>query len=143
MCFFLCVFYSLMMRRPPRSTRTDTLVPDTTRFRSRASGRTQQAAAENNAVTLATVPNVATPRSAAPGTREASEVNTAMVSSVRKPCLQPFLLYATCSHYRIKTNLMASFTIGQLSLETGVNTETIRYFEKVGLLSSPRSEEHT
>src|SRR3546814_18074171 len=60
-----------------------------------------------------------------------------MVSSVRKPCLQPFLLYATCSHYRIKTNLMASFTIGQLSRETGVNTETIRYFEKVGLLSSP------
>ncbi|HEY9552842.1 MerR family transcriptional regulator [Allosphingosinicella sp.] len=32
---------------------------------------------------------------------------------------------------------MASFTIGQLSRETGVNTETIRYFEKVGLLSSP------
>src|SRR3546814_18565604 len=60
-----------------------------------------------------------------------------MVSSVRKPCLQPFLLYATCSHYRIKTNLMASFTIGQLSRETGVNTETIRSFEKVGLLSSP------
>ena len=36
---------------------------------------------------------------------------------------------------------MASFTIGQLSRRTGVNIETIRYFEKVGLIASPpRSE---
>src|SRR3546814_14816244 len=33
MCF--CVFFFLMIRRPPRSTRTDTLFPYTTRFRSR------------------------------------------------------------------------------------------------------------
>ena len=32
---------------------------------------------------------------------------------------------------------MASFTIGQLSRRTGVNIETIRYFEKVGLVASP------
>lgn len=32
---------------------------------------------------------------------------------------------------------MASFTIGQLSRSTGVNIETIRYFEKVGLIASP------
>ena len=32
-------------------------------------------------------------------------------------------------------------TIGKLSLETGVHIETIRYYEKIGLLSSPpRSE---
>src|SRR3546814_12465143 len=30
----LCVFFYLMKRRPPRSTRTDTLFPDTTLFRS-------------------------------------------------------------------------------------------------------------
>lgn len=29
------------------------------------------------------------------------------------------------------------FTIGQLSRRTGVNIETIRYFEKVGLVASP------
>src|SRR3546814_14593297 len=29
-----CVFVFLMIRRPPRSTRTDTLFPDTTLFRS-------------------------------------------------------------------------------------------------------------
>nr|WP_314441975.1 helix-turn-helix domain-containing protein [uncultured Sphingomonas sp.] len=32
---------------------------------------------------------------------------------------------------------MPSFTIGQLSRRTGVNIETIRYFEKVGLVASP------
>src|SRR3546814_9519815 len=33
-----------MIRRPPRSTRTDTLVPDTTLFRSRAGARRQRCA---------------------------------------------------------------------------------------------------
>lgn len=32
---------------------------------------------------------------------------------------------------------MSRFTIGQLSRRTGVNIETIRYFEKVGLIPSP------
>ena len=32
---------------------------------------------------------------------------------------------------------MARFTIGELSRRTGVNIETIRYFEKVGLIASP------
>src|SRR3546814_18019916 len=32
---FLCVVFFLMIRRPPRSTRTDTLFPYTTLFRSR------------------------------------------------------------------------------------------------------------
>src|SRR3546814_13508776 len=33
----MCVFFFLMIRRPPRSTRTDTLFPYTTLFRSRRS----------------------------------------------------------------------------------------------------------
>src|SRR3546814_3677074 len=32
--FYLCLFFFLMLRRPPRSTRTDTLFPYTTLFRS-------------------------------------------------------------------------------------------------------------
>lgn len=32
---------------------------------------------------------------------------------------------------------MGRFTIGQISRTTGVNIETIRYFEKVGLIASP------
>src|SRR3546814_19521088 len=36
MCFYLSLcFFFLMIRRPPRSTRTDTLFPYTTLFRSR------------------------------------------------------------------------------------------------------------
>src|SRR3546814_5598026 len=38
-------FFFLMIRRPPRSTRTDTLFPYTTLFRS-AAGRTAQGAAQ-------------------------------------------------------------------------------------------------
>src|SRR3546814_6133375 len=34
-----CIFFFLMIRRPPRSTRTDTLFPYTTLFRSHASDR--------------------------------------------------------------------------------------------------------
>src|SRR3546814_21179768 len=34
-CLMLFVFFFLMIRRPPRSTRTDTLFPYTTLFRSR------------------------------------------------------------------------------------------------------------
>src|SRR3546814_8688991 len=33
--FRVCLFFFLMIRRPPRSTRTDTLLPYTTLFRSR------------------------------------------------------------------------------------------------------------
>src|SRR3546814_11879726 len=37
MCLVLyCIFFFLMIRRPPRSTRTDTLFPYTTLFRSEA-----------------------------------------------------------------------------------------------------------
>src|SRR3546814_14584444 len=34
-CSSVCCFFFLMIRRPPRSTRTDTLFPYTTLFRSR------------------------------------------------------------------------------------------------------------
>src|SRR3546814_2536995 len=34
MCVLLCIWFVLMIRRPPRSTRTDTLFPYTTLFRS-------------------------------------------------------------------------------------------------------------
>src|SRR3546814_11099908 len=35
---FICLFFFLMIRRPPRSTRTDTLFPYTTLFRSTTLG---------------------------------------------------------------------------------------------------------
>src|SRR3546814_21015987 len=39
LCSFVFVFFFLMIRRPPRSTRTDTLFPYTTLFRSRPKRR--------------------------------------------------------------------------------------------------------
>src|SRR3546814_12995233 len=38
MCFYFVLFVFLMIRRPPRSTRTDTLFPYTTLFRSGKAG---------------------------------------------------------------------------------------------------------
>src|SRR3546814_20227768 len=43
---FFCFFFFLMIRRPPRSTRTDTLFPYTTLFRSNAIVETVPAFAE-------------------------------------------------------------------------------------------------
>lgn len=51
-----------------------------------------------------------------------------------------------CSHYRCKDYFMtqpntilraACFAIGALSEQTGVNIETIRYYERIGLLTKP------
>jgi hypothetical protein len=43
-----------------------------------------------------------------------------------------------CSHYRCKPKLFAMLSIGQLAAETGVNVETIWYYERVGLLAAPQ-----
>src|SRR3546814_11509814 len=45
-CVFCSVFFFLMIRRPPRSTRTDTLFPYTTLFRSVSVDRCKRVAAE-------------------------------------------------------------------------------------------------
>jgi MerR family transcriptional regulator, mercuric resistance operon regulatory protein len=56
------------------------------------------------------------------------------------------LNHASCSHYRIKANFMRTITslraenvsIGELSKQCGVNTETIRYYERIKMLPAPR-----
>src|SRR3990170_2114273 len=98
----------------------------------RASGNTQHAAAENRAPRLAMVPRLATPRSAPP-----SRAADVAFPSIKGRLHLESLLCATCSHYRIKRFLMPRFTIGALSRRTGVNIETIRYFEKVGIIAAP------
>src|SRR3546814_3084483 len=49
----LLAFFFLMIRRPPRSTRTDTLFPYTTLFRSGSSFRFRQAGADLDRVATA------------------------------------------------------------------------------------------
>src|SRR3546814_10598508 len=41
-CAMVCIFFFVMIRRPPRSTRTDTLFPDTTLFRSAVQRRAER-----------------------------------------------------------------------------------------------------
>src|SRR3546814_18582095 len=60
MYFFL--FFFLMIRRPPRSTRTDTLFPYTTLFRSTPTG--SQEAATSSPTTIS--PRTSTPRTSTP-----------------------------------------------------------------------------
>src|SRR3546814_5297335 len=48
-CRLIELFFLLMLRRPPRSTRTDTLFPYTTLFRSHASAISSASAAERGA----------------------------------------------------------------------------------------------
>src|SRR3546814_19961999 len=45
---FLVIFFFLMIRRPPRSTRTDTLFPYTTLFRSQLRGRQNESDAHSD-----------------------------------------------------------------------------------------------
>src|SRR3546814_18574776 len=42
LCYFSLFFFFLMIRRPPRSTRTDTLFPYTTLFRSTATNEQER-----------------------------------------------------------------------------------------------------
>jgi MerR family transcriptional regulator, mercuric resistance operon regulatory protein len=91
---------------------------------------------------LAIVPRVATPRSALAAILGACEALREREFSVSTSLLRyNFLLYAICSRYRIKGKMVARLSIGELSRRTGVNIETIRYFERVGLISSPSRTE--
>lgn len=47
---------------------------------------------------------------------------------------------AICSDYRIKENLVSTrrdLGIGEVSQRTGVNLETVRYYERIGLVPPP------
>src|SRR3546814_11852297 len=51
----MIVFFFLMIRRPPRSTRTDTLFPYTTLFRSLDAVATQGSVLADNVITLGSI----------------------------------------------------------------------------------------
>src|SRR3546814_17444998 len=70
------VFFLLMIRRPPRSTRTDTLVPYTTLFRSAAARtRRRNPATERHRTGQAVPAAAAGPPSARPGRRRCGPWN--------------------------------------------------------------------
>jgi MerR family mercuric resistance operon transcriptional regulator len=48
--------------------------------------------------------------------------------------------HAPCSGYRFKRNMITNargVTIGQLAKAAGVNLETVRYYERIGLIAKP------
>src|SRR3546814_18483390 len=74
MCIVFNVFFFLMIRRPPRSTRTDTLFPYTTLFRSPAVHDRRRAGGVERSVRLFRAARILAPRAAdyedCVGTRE-------------------------------------------------------------------------
>src|SRR3546814_2028894 len=72
------MFFFLMIRRPPRSTRTDTLVPYTTLFRSAASSSSASASCGNSAVSVIASHSGVCPT---PGSRIACSLSVSALAS--------------------------------------------------------------
>src|SRR3546814_13422446 len=77
---FFVLFFFLMIRRPPRSTRTDTLFPYTTLFRSRF------VTTPGKVVTITAV--------AAPGARDAASIDVAITGCKFLKALEIFVQQA-------------------------------------------------
>src|SRR3546814_6924799 len=108
-----------MIRRPPRSTRTDTLFPYTTLFRSNAQTRTQAADQQGNAHLHPAHPALAVPGGAAsqarragaqaqtvspPGARPRSEEHTSELQSLMRISYAVFCLQKkNITHYAQQT----------------------------------------
>src|SRR3546814_4468923 len=73
------MFVFLMIRRPPRSTRTDTLFPYTTLFRSIAAAVVQRALDDETAPDLETVMRAETPVQGRKAVCDAAQIDVAAV----------------------------------------------------------------
>src|SRR3546814_18505160 len=79
----LCFFFFLMIRLPPRSTRTDTLFPYTTRFRSAAAAHCRRGRRGRPAPALPTSATLAPPRPPSPPARSSPATAPAVPSRRR------------------------------------------------------------
>src|SRR3546814_8164166 len=87
MFFVVLFFVFLMIRRPPRSTRTDTLFPYTTLFRSIRSAPTGRSG-RGTAASRLTVSRAAAPRTPARSEEHTSELQSLMRISYAVFCLK-------------------------------------------------------
>src|SRR3546814_3440080 len=86
---FVCEFFFLMIRRPPRSTRTDTLFPYTTLFRSRLGDIARDLGdTERAAQLVAGLPAIGDPAEI----RERSEEHTSELQSLMRISYAVFCL---------------------------------------------------
>src|SRR3546814_2445442 len=97
----LCVFFFLMIRRPPRSTRTDTLFPYTTLFRSR--GRRLAGAEAGGLEGLARLPGAEIER--LPGGADRSEEHTSELQSLMRISYAVFCLKKKKNNSTIMTSI--------------------------------------
>src|SRR3546814_18860725 len=105
-CLISCVF--LMIRRPPRSTRTDTLFPYTTLFRSRLRSATPCSIAQR--VPSVTSNCILPPHSRVPASRSeehTSELQSLMRNSYAVFCLKKKISEAMTSPLLMSTNYSA------------------------------------
>src|SRR3546814_6518040 len=112
-----------MIRRPPRSTRTDTLFPYTTLFRSIAihaeTGETfDEREARVDALAAASAPRSSSP----PFPIRRSEEHTSELQSLMRTSYAVFCLKKTKSHY--KTQLTTALVISPLQLQTATTKYT-------------------
>src|SRR3546814_4389828 len=116
---FLCFFFFLMIRRPPRSTRTDTLFPYTTLFRSLRAPRARAVPATDHRPAGAAGENqCALPRRSAQERRLAvphlprhrSEEHTSELQSLMSISYAVFCLKKKTKHTRTHTHINISDT---------------------------------
>src|SRR3546814_10504051 len=83
LCVIVCILFFLMIRRPPRSTRTDTLFPYTTLFRSFAQRRASKGAWRSAAPRQPTLPSRLMPMSFCAWTARSEEHTSELQSLMR------------------------------------------------------------
>src|SRR3546814_8650052 len=131
-CFY-CVyfFFFLMIRRPPRSTRTDTLFPYTTLFRSPPIATLPTpSTAVKVMVPLVTAPPPSPPPKAEPGVR--SEEHTSELQSLMRISYAVFCLK---KKKKKKTNTYDIYRHKTYEIKNNINT-VIKHINKIEFINN-------
>src|SRR3546814_3980450 len=99
LCVFLYCFFFLMIRRPPRSTRTDTLFPYTTLFRSPPHARRPNGARSRGGVARRTGGGQSDARAGDRSEEHTSELQSLMRISYAVFCLKKKTTYKQTEHW--------------------------------------------
>src|SRR3546814_16242690 len=109
-----CLSFYLMIRRPPRSTRTDTLFPYATLFRSSSSRSTVSSRSRSTATSPTSAITIESVRSSARSEEHTSELQSLMRISYAVFCLKKKKNLVTLDQYdcKIKDKRHITTTVG-------------------------------